>query len=278
LRIDPEASVSVSEDPSSVGSRYGWEGELVGSGEIEHLQLERPRLIEQQLRFLKPFKSRASVSFVIEPEAAGGARVTWHMRGKLPWFMFFMKPMMERFIGMDYERGLRMVKQRVETGEVPSRVEVLGVAARPQLHVLGVRARCPLTEIGPAMSQAFAQTSQAIAPGEAIPLGGKREALSIYDDMDLKTGRIDFVSGLTTDQGTPPPEGLVHYELPGGDYLQLRHTGSYENLGNAWSGAHQYARYKKIKLSKAAGYEIYRNDPADTAAKDLITDIYLPVR
>ena len=32
------------------------------------------------------------------------------MRGALPWFLFWMRPAMETFIGMDYERGLKMLK------------------------------------------------------------------------------------------------------------------------------------------------------------------------
>lgn len=45
------------------------------------------------------------------------------MDGKLPYFMFFMVKMMKNWIGMDYERGLAMLKEFIETGEVISRVE-----------------------------------------------------------------------------------------------------------------------------------------------------------
>ena len=40
LCAEPEAEVTVSEDPSSVGSTYEWTGEIVGAGIIEHRQLE----------------------------------------------------------------------------------------------------------------------------------------------------------------------------------------------------------------------------------------------
>ena len=61
LCADPRAQVQVTEDPSSVGSVYSWQGELVGEGEIEHRQLEPGRLIQDEIRFVKPFRSQSEV-------------------------------------------------------------------------------------------------------------------------------------------------------------------------------------------------------------------------
>ncbi len=81
LCADSAAQVCVSEDPSSVGSVYSWKGEIVGEGEIEHRQLQPGRLIEDEIRFVKPFRSQSQVAFEMEP-AGEGTRITWHMRGR----------------------------------------------------------------------------------------------------------------------------------------------------------------------------------------------------
>jgi hypothetical protein len=49
------------------------------------------------------------------------------MDSKQPFFQFFLKGMMTSLIGMDYERGLRMLKDYVETGSVPSTLEFPGI-------------------------------------------------------------------------------------------------------------------------------------------------------
>ncbi len=54
--------------------------------------------------------------------------------------------------------------------------------------------------------------------------------------------------------------------------------GNYDHLGNSWSAANQYARYRKLKQSKVGTFEIYRNTPNDTAPAELRTDIFLPLR
>ncbi|HIF00199.1 MAG TPA: hypothetical protein EYG03_15360 [Planctomycetes bacterium] len=60
--------------------------------------------------------------------------------------------------------------------------------------------------------------------------------------------------------------------------MHIRHTGRYENLGNAWSGGYQYARYKKLKVAKHDAIEIYRNKRDETPPAELVTDIFLPLK
>jgi len=39
LISEPEALVTVSDDPSSVGSQYAWKGKVTGEGELQHRKL-----------------------------------------------------------------------------------------------------------------------------------------------------------------------------------------------------------------------------------------------
>ena len=282
LCIDREAKVTVSDDPRSVGSLYQWAGELVGQGEVEQLRLERPASIKEEIRFLKPFKSRSDVEFQLE-SVGGNTKITWIMDGRLPWFMFWMKSSMMLFIGMDYERGLKMLKEFVETGAVLSKTDVVGVEMFKAINVIGLRDSSPVDQIGPAMERIFAESmaklSQSGTPMDASSdASSGAEMVSVYHPCDLKERRFDFTSGLALPSETSVPPGLASCQVPEGKSLHIRHTGSYENLGNAWSGAYQYARYKKLKVLKQDAVEIYRNDPKTTSKDELITDIYLPLK
>lgn len=273
LGIDKDAVVTVSDDPRSVQSVYQWSGELVGQGAMEHVELSPPNSIIDELRIAKPFKSRSKVTFRCTPDA-GGTRLTWTMDGNLPWFLFFMKGMMKTFIGMDYERGLRMVRELIETGTVLSETEIVGIEDMDARQIMGVRAVASTDDVGPAMRDAFDTVNAAV---KMMP-AAQRGMMSAYHPCDLKQGKFDFTAGYAVGEGDRVPDELTVCHIPAGRFLHVRHTGCYNNLGNAWSGAHQYARYKKIKLANRESFETYANSAETTAAEDLVTDIYLPLK
>ena len=275
LCVEPDAKVEVTEDASSVGSIYSWKGEIVGQGEIEHRELQPGRLIDEEIRFVKPFKSKSDVAFEMEP-AGNGTKLTWHMRGSLPWFMFWMTPQMEVFIGMDYERGLKMLKELIETGRLHSETKIRGVESVGPIRMAGVRRTCALREIGPSMDAAFAEARRKLSQHD-LPTDGA--AMSVYHNCNLKTQIFDYTSGFVLpDASNSVPAELSSWSLPRTKALCVEHLGSYDHLGNAWSAAYQFARYKKLKQSKAGAFEIYKNDPKVTSPAELRTEIYLPLK
>ncbi len=274
LCIDPQAVVTVSDDPHSVGSTYQWTGELVGAGEIKHVHLDRPQRIVQRLQFLKPFKSKAEVEFEFA-SVPGGTKLTWSMRSSLPWFLFWMRAQMETMIGMDYDRGLKMLKELIETGEVLSKTEVLGVETVDGLSLVGARGSAPMNDISSAMDSVITTVDESLA---RAGIAKSETMASAYHSCDFKdSGRLAFTTGYVLPESVTVAEPLIRCEIPAGKMLHVRHVGSYQNLGNAWNGAYQYAKFKKLKLARQDAYEIYVNDPT-TPASQRITDIYLPVK
>lgn len=281
LGAEKEAKVVVSDNPNSIGSNYHWTGEVVGEGIMEHISLERPTKIEDQITFLKPWKSTSDVGFRLEP-SGDQTKISWYMAGSLPWFMFWMKGMMETYIRMDYERGLKLMKEYIETGEVLSDTQVnppvdldSNSPTKTKL-VIGVRDKAPIKEIGPKMKAALCTTMEKLS---AAGVSTDGDVLSVYHPFDIKSGIFDFTSGITVPEETSVPAELTSCTLASGKALHIRHTGSYENLGNSWNAGHQVARYRKHKLKrKESCFEIYRNDPQETDPRDLITDIYLPMK
>jgi len=273
LCAEPDATVTVTDDASSVGSVYAWKGEVVGQGEIEHKQLERGRLIDQEIRFLKPWKSVSHVAFRTQP-AEGGARITWNMDGSLPWFMFWMKPMMKAFIGMDYERGLRMLKEYIETGHINAKTHVQGIESVGPLKVIGVRSTCSTSDVGASMEKTFSSAGREFER-HGLPMDG--DMISVYHCFDIKGQTFDYTGGHVVPESTSVPAGLSSWSLPQCRALHVAHEGSYNHLGNSWSAANQHARYKKLKQSKVGTFEIYRN-PQESDESKLRTDIYLPLK
>lgn len=75
------------------------------------------------------------------------------------------------------------------------------------------------------------------------------------------------------------PKGEIGVkQLAGGKYAIFRYQGPYEHLKSVYDTI--YARLlpeRGNKPANAPGYEKYLNNPANTAPKDLITEIYVPV-
>ncbi len=275
LCAEPDAEVVVSEDASSVGSTYAWKGEIVGEGMLEHLRLEPGRSIEDEIRFVKPFKSTSRVAFDLEP-AGENTKLTWHMQGSLPWFLFWMRSMMQVFIGMDYERGLRMLKEWIETGEVLSETKVEGVVSVGPLQMVGVRQQCAIQAIGESTQQAIGQACKLI---QQAGLATQSQMISVYHDFNVKAQTFDFTTGYLVDEPlTTLPAGLSSWSIPTVQALRVDHFGSYEHLGNAWSAANQIARARKLKQCKLGAFELYKNSPEAVPPRELHTEIYLPLK
>lgn len=273
LIADPEATVTVSPEPNVVGSKYSWDGEVCGEGSMTHTQLESPKFIEADLHFIKPFKSQSRVTFEIEPYGEV-TRVTWNMYGSMPWFLFFLIPMMKPLIGMDYERGLRMLKEWIETGSIRSKTTVQGVQNVGPYRIAGIRTTCDLDEIGPSMDETFSQVKAALEQS-GLPEG---EPISVYHKYDMKNRVCDYMSGQVIPEQANVPEGLSVWSTPSTKAFHVSHLGAYEHLGNAWSVGHQHIRHNKLKLQKTPCFEIYKNNPGDTDSADLLTEVYLPVK
>ncbi len=280
LCAEPTASVTVSGNPASVGSIYSWSGDIVGAREIEHKNLQPPQRIEDEIRFLKPFRSIARMSFDITPQT-DGCLVTWHMDGSMPWFLFWMTSMIKSFVGMDYDRGLSMLKEWLETGSIAAKTIVCGVKNTDAVHIIGIRNTATWQSLGESMNQAFSDAKEKM---KAASLSVSGQMISAYHKFDTKNLIFDYTSGFLVSSETIQqlkgklPDGLSTWSGPAGTALHVEQTGGYEHIGNGWSAAHQYARSKKLKMARTSTYEIYRNNPSDTDRVDLRTDIYLPVR
>lgn len=271
---EPDAKLIFSDDTSSVGSHYSWEGEIVGQGEIEHKGLEPGKLIQDEIRFVKPFKSVSDVWFDLD--AAGeGTRVTWHMRGSLPWFLFWMTSMMDTYIGLDYDRGLSMLKEWIETGEILSKTTVHGVQSIDPLRMAGIRRTCSMKDIGPSMEAAICEAKEKM---QQHGLSTDGEPMTVYHKVDLKTQVFDFTTGFVLADSDTAPDELSSWSIPQSKALYVEHIGRYEHLGNPWSAAYQVARSRKLKQSKAGTFEIYRNNPQEVSPGELHTDIYMSLK
>jgi len=272
--MEPDASVVYSDRQGQVGANYGWSGILIGAGSMELMHVNDTYL-EMDLRFVKPFVSQADITFQLKDNAES-TEVIWSMDGSLPFFMFWMLKKMKTFIGMDYERGLRMLKEYLERGSVASFVHIEGILPLEVQSYIGIPRTCNIKELSKVMKKDF-QTlfermkkqniSQAIVP------------FSIYNTFDILNGTTNYVACIPYDGDIEIEDTWIRGKLEEQKVLRTTHKGAYEHLGNGWMTAINFTALKKIKTcKKPVGYEFYLNYYDESTSKELHTEICLPLR
>lgn len=270
LITDKSARVNVNED----GKYYSWQGERVGEGNMKVIA-EKEGEINYDLHFLKPWKSQADVGFKLTPKGEG-TEVTWSMESKIPLFLFWMKKSMTAFVGMDYERGLRMLKDYVEEGKVHSDLDFKGNKPIDGFKYIGIKRSCKIANMGVDMGQQFTKLGTFVKENNINPEG---DTLSIYHKWDMVAGTAEYTAAIPVKEiPANLSNGFITGEIPKTNVHAVAHTGKYEHLGNAWTAQYGMQRAKVFKSNKKLDpMEVYKNDPTKTPANELVTEILFPV-
>lgn len=270
--MDPECQVDHAED----GRSYSWDGKIIGSGGMEILEESEGQWINYRLTFLKPFKSVSSVSFLFV-ETKDGVEATWTMNGSMPFFLFFLVKMMTAGVSMDYERGLAMLKDYLETGAVPSKLEFPGRTTFPGLKYVGISETTAIADIGPSMEAVFKKLHAWLETSGVKPAG---KPLSIYETWDMVNGTAGYISCIPVSSVPADlPAGFVSGEIPSCPAYPVKHAGPYRHLGNAWSAGMAHGRAKVFKQNKTiAPFEIYETDPKEGPEEETAVTVYFPVK
>ncbi|MCB9224176.1 MAG: SRPBCC family protein [Crocinitomicaceae bacterium] len=270
LILEPEVAVHVRED----GKFYEWSGDLVGSGEMTIIDQKENSSIDYDLTFLKPWKSKSKVGFIIAPDD-NGSKVTWTMESKLPWFMFWMKKMMSAFIGMDYKRGLLLLKDFAEDGEVHSKLEFKGINQLDGCKYIGIKRSVSMEDMGESHKADFTQLMTYAREKGLVDGNG----FTIYNKWDLTNGICDYTACVPVKEiPSDLPASFVSGERPKTKAHTVKHIGPYHHIGNAWSAQMNRQRSKRFKANKKIHpIEVYLNSPLDTPPNQLETEIHIAV-
>lgn len=269
---EPGVKVTVAED----SKYYEWEGDRVGAGNMTVTNEVANESVDYDLMFLKPWKSKAKVRFELKPDG-DNTRVTWYMDSSLPFFMFWMKKMTEAFIGMDYERGLNLLKDYVEDGKVHSALDFRGASNFPGTKYIGVRRTCTKQAMPDAMKEDFGKIFSALEGKDGGEVGN---GLTIYHKWNMVKDEIEYTAAIQVSKVPEGlPSGVAAGEIPATSTHQLGHTGPYMHLGNAWSTLYGMQRAKVFKQNKKINpFEVYENRPGEVSDNELVTVVNFPTK
>ena len=271
LCAEPKCPLVFSPD----GNSYSWNGEIVGSGEMKVVAERENEFIDYELAMSTPYKSDSKVRFQFGREG-DRTRVTWSLNGNLPFYLFWMQGMMISAIGMEYKRGLAMLKDYLKKGAVPSALDFVGAGEFAGLSYVGMKNSCRISDVSEKMEADLLRLKKWVQDQHITPSGGP---LSIYHKWSLTQGTTSYTLAFPVDK-VPGwlPENFVSGTIPTCQVQRIRHTGSYLHLGNAWTAGMASIRAKKWKPRRGVHpFETYDNDPNEVADEDLVTTVHFPM-
>lgn len=272
--IEPDCPMEVEGTPGEVGQKMSWDGKVIGSGTNTLAEIDGNDF-HYDLAFLKPWKSQAKTKLVLSEEG-GNTKVTWTMDSSLPFFMFFMVDMMKNWIGMDYDRGLRMLKEVAEKGSVNATTTNKGVVDFEGFSYIGIERTVSFEKLKE-MTEDFTKLMNLLEEKGTVA----RQWVTIYTKWDMKNKQATYVAAMSDENLKDAELGSAFKrgELATGKALEILHEGSYDFLGNAWSMGMMVTQAKKKEMKQSGvPFEYYHNSPKDTAPEQLKTSIYFPLK
>ena len=270
LVCEPEVKLTYTAD----GKENTWEGNRIGSGEMK-VVAESENQIAYDLMFLKPWKSSAKTFFRFE-KTKTGTKVTWVMKSALPFFMFWMKKSMEVYIGMDYERGLRMLKEELEEGKINSTLKFVGEHTFEACNFIGIKTSVAFSKLPEVMENDYKSLHEFIETNNIEVVGNP---FSEYQKFNLVKDKVVYVAGFPV-KAAPEhlPAHFFYGSLPEMKLHSVCHQGKYEHLGNAWAAIMMMDRNKEFKKNKQAfPMEIYLNNPYEVEEAEQLVNISMPI-
>lgn len=255
---------------------FEWVGDITGSGNMKIVNEVENKSVDIDLLFLKPFKSKAKVFFELD-KVEEGTKVTWKMESKLPFFLFFMVKAMSIFIGMDFDRGLLLLKDVAEDGKAHCKLNFLGKKKSTAVNYIGITKTGTVDQLGPKSQEGFTELMEYTRGKENIING---HAFALYQDYNPVKNHVQFKCCVAvSEKPADLPANYTYGSIPAMDVFAIQSQGPYRHLGNVWSSIEMHARAKKFKKNKKVSpMEIYLNTPIDTDEKDLITEVQLVIQ
>ncbi|MGJ8680391.1 GyrI-like domain-containing protein, partial [Paraglaciecola sp.] len=152
-----------------------------------------------------------------------------------------------------------------------------GVNKSPYISYIGIKTKCSQAEIGECMNKDFIELRNYIQEHPDLKSG---QAFSIYHHWDIVKGLVEYTAAIpVSDPQNVVSTGFVLGEIPATKTYTIRHIGPYDYVGNAWSTLYNMQQNKEIKCNKRIHpFEVYLNDPTDTAPDKLITEVNFPLK
>ncbi|HOC48972.1 MAG TPA: GyrI-like domain-containing protein [Bacteroidales bacterium] len=260
--------------PGYIGSKYNWDGPVVGKGSMLVDSVVFGSYILNQVS-LMPGKSIPE-EWMFTP-SGNGTLVKWTitMTSGSPFGRLANKAF-SGIIQKTMNGGREALKTYLEANGVQlSNLTEIGIEEYPAVEALTISAVVSQQEVAAWYGQSLGKLYPAIEAQNLQPQGAP---FALYEGYDPATGKFTMTAGMPVSAGgrNAGEIRLMKYN----SFLALKglHNGPYDELSVSYGKLDNYARENGIELSGAV-WEFYLTDPADaTNPAQLLTQIAMQLK
>lgn len=281
LLSEPQAETSFSNTDSGIGSSFSWKGKIIGEGALTTTALIENEYVEQELRFISPWKTTARTYYNIISISENSTEISWGFEGNLPFFMFFMKSKMIHMLTQDFTLGLDMLSAHLDEKDPNFTIDLGAVKEKPELHYVAVNFEGMFDVFMEKIEGLFQSLAESCVEQQ---ISFTRMGI-IYKYVKMtKSGmyfKVDVFAELdapiNSDEVSAP---LYVGILPAGTAYSCIYQGPYNHIPQQYSFTFSQIKMLKYKLDKRNyhGAEIYLNSPQKVSnPSELKTEIFIPI-
>jgi len=261
--------------PGEIGHHYAWSGnDRVGKGEMTLTGYNGDTLLQ---RLSLGGRGEAKSYFIMEDNNPS-TNLTWGMRFNVGFFqrppMLFVN--MDKMLGEDYEKGLIVLKMRLEdeqTAEQPAVKYTINELEWPDVTYVGKKETVLFQNLNGFFSTNFPALSQDL---EKNKIEAKSMPTAIFTSYDEKNAKADVVAAIKVEEGKKL-KGWDTFKYKKSKVLHVAYYGSYEKSALAHAQIGDYMKAHNMKQGDVL--EEYMTSPMqekDTAK--WLTNIYYFVK
>lgn len=245
-----------------VGNKYEWTSEKSGSGEMIITSTQGYNMM-YDMHFIEPFEGNAKGRMIVEPTDSG-TKVIWGYHSVSSFIMRGVWALAgEKMLGAQLERGLELLKERIENGEVSMTYEVKA-STFPATIYATVRQTVSMDSL----MSAFTINKEKLDAVVEDKVNGNFSG--IFYDWNPETNMTDFAVAYPVNEKV---DGAEIIEIPESNCYMIKYTGDYSLSEKMHMQLEEHAQ----KAGKEITYKIeeYEQGPFNQPdANKYVTTIY----
>lgn len=270
--MDPEMKVTMGTPSVGQGAYYSWTGENSGTGRMRIETSDPPRALTTHIAFDGQGEADAAWSF---EAVEGGTKATWafHTRFPYPFNAMLLFQDFEEAIARDYDRGLELLKAKVEAEAESTSAYEVKVVPLPLRHFIALRSKTPMAELAATYARNLPKVYQAVQQ-HGLEMGGM--PCGLYYTWDESKGETDAAQAIPV-RVPKRLDGFQSITLEQEEALLIEHYGSYDGLGGAHRAMEAHIKWHGLEAAVPAIEEYVTDPEKEPDTSKWLTRVYYPL-
>ena len=274
--MEPDMQISYGASTVGEGASYSWVGEETGSGTMSIAASKSPESITTLVEFDGQGNADGEWSFEQTPE---GTKTTWgfHSKFPVPFNLMLLFMDIEKFVGKDFERGLTLLKDKIEA-ETMNNPTTSGFDIQtvdlPIHHFVAVKETVKMENIGEHYQTNLPKVYQAV---QQAGLASAGQPCGLFYTWDEENGETEVAQAIPLKEAATL-DGYASLEVPHQKALLIEYYGGYGGSKNAHMAMGEYMQANNLEFV-APCIEQYETDPTtEPDSNKWLTRIYYPIK